>query len=132
MNYTQENRVMEVTTPLGKDVLLLVGFTGHEAVSRLFSFEIDLIAENDKDIAFDKLLGQKISIRVSFPKDQKRFFSGICNRFSQGEQDEIFTHYRLEMVPELWKLTKKAQSRIFQHKSVPDILKKVLEGLDVT
>ena len=36
------------------------------------------------------------------------------------------------MVPEFWKLTKKAQSRIFQHKSVPDILKKVLEGLDVT
>jgi type VI secretion system secreted protein VgrG len=132
MNYTQENRIMEVTTPLGKDVLLLVGFTGQEAVSRLFSFQLDLIAENDKDIAFDKLLGQKISIRVSLPKEQKRFFSGICNRFSQGEQDEIFTHYRLEMVPELWKLTKKAQSRIFQHKSVPDILKKVLEGLDVT
>ena len=132
MNYTQENRVLEVTTPLGKDVLLLVGFTGQEAVSRLFSFQLDLMAENDKDIAFDKLLGQKISIRVTLPKDQKRFFSGICNRFSQGEQDEIFTRYRLEMVPELWKLTKKAQSRIFQHKSVPDILKKVLEGLDVT
>ena len=47
MNYTQENRVMEVTTPLGKDVLLLVGFTGYEKSSPdLFSFQLDLFAEN--------------------------------------------------------------------------------------
>src|SRR5437588_127803 len=30
-----------------------------------------------------------------------------------------------------WLLTKRAQSRIFQHQSVPDILKKVLTGVDV-
>src|SRR5262249_1027633 len=104
---------------------------GQETVSRLFNFDLDLIAEKGKEIAFDRLLGQKISIRLNLAAGEERFFSGICNRFSQGEQDDIFAYYRLEMVPELWKLTKKAQSRIFQQKSVPDILKKVLEDLDV-
>ncbi|MDP2605717.1 MAG: type VI secretion system tip protein TssI/VgrG [Deltaproteobacteria bacterium] len=132
MSYTQQNRPMEVTTPLGTDKLLLVGFTGQEAVSRLFSFQLDLLAENETDVAFDKLLGQKITVRLDLLERDKRYFSGICNRVSQGERDDVFTSYRMEIVPELWKTTKKAQSRIFQQMSVPDILKKVLEGLDVT
>lgn len=132
MNYTQANRPMAVTTPLGKDVLLLVGLSGQEAISRLFSFQLDMIAENDKNVAFDKLLGQKISVRLNLPDDKERYISGLCKQVSQGEQGVEFTSYRMEIVPELWKLTKKAQSRIFQQKSVPDILKKVLEGLDVT
>lgn len=123
---------MEVTTPVGTDKLLLIGFTGQESLSRLFNFHLDLIAENETDIAFDKLLGQKINVRLDLLNREKRYFSGICNRLSQGERDEVFTHYRMEVVPELWKLTKKAQSRIFQQMTVPDILKKVLAGLDVT
>lgn len=132
MNYTQENRPMEVTTTLGKDKLLLVGFTGQESISRLFSFHLDLIAENNTDVTFDKLLGQKITIRLDLPDRRKRHFNGICSRISQGERDEVFTSYRMEIVPQLWTLTKKAQSRIFQQMTVPDILKKVLDGLDVT
>ncbi len=30
MNYTQQDRPMEVTTPLGADKLLLLAFTGQE------------------------------------------------------------------------------------------------------
>jgi type VI secretion system secreted protein VgrG len=129
--YTQSNRPITVTTPLGKDALLLVGFTGHEAISRLFSFHLELLAENKKEIAFDKLLGQKISVSLSH-LDKKRFFNGICNRVSQGMRDETFTHYRMEIVPQFWFLTRRVQSRIFQHVTVPEILKKVLEGLDVS
>lgn len=131
--YQQQNRPIEVSTPLGKDVLLLVGFTAHEAISQLFHFQLELLAEKTADVAFDKLLGQKVTIRQGLPGSGKnRFFSGICNRISQGEQDDDFTSYRMELVPQFWLLTRKAQSRIFQHISVPDILKKVLEGLDVS
>jgi len=122
---------MEVTTPLGTDVLLLVSFTGQEGISRLFNFQLELLAENKSNIAFDKLLGHKITIRVDVTKDKKRYFSGICSRVGQGERDTIFTAYRLEIVPEFWQLARKAQSRIFQQKNVPDILKEVLKGLDV-
>ena len=38
----------------------------------------------------------------------------------------------MDVSPKLWLLTRKAQSRIFQHITVPDILKKVFTGLDVT
>ncbi|MGO9600240.1 MAG: type VI secretion system Vgr family protein, partial [Isosphaeraceae bacterium] len=43
----------------------------------------------------------------------------------------FFTRYLAEIVPQLWLLTRKAQSRIFQQIAVPDILKQVLTGLSV-
>ena len=129
--YVQGGRSMTVTTPLGPDVLLLVGLNGHEGISQLFSFQLDLIAENKTDVPFDQILARRCTVNLVMPGDKKRFFSGICRRISQGERDATFTHYQMEIVPEFWLLSKRAQSRIFQHISVPDILKKVLDGLDV-
>src|SRR5262245_3945333 len=112
--YTQHNRLISVITPLGKDKLLLVGFSGQEAISQLFHFQLDLLAENGTEVAFDKLLGQRISIEIVLRSGTKRYLNGICNRVSQGERDTTFTAYRLEIVPQLWMLTLRAQSRIFQ------------------
>jgi type VI secretion system secreted protein VgrG len=128
--YIQDNRPIAVTTPLGLNELLLVGFSGHEGISQLFHFQLDLLAENATPVPFDKLLGQRVTIDIALPQG-KRHISGICNRVSQGERDPVFTAYRLEIVPQLWFLTRRSQSRIFQQLSVPDILKKVLQGIDV-
>ncbi len=134
-NYIQENRILEVTTPLGPDKLLLTGFSGQEGISQLFHFHLDLVAENDQEIQFEKLLGQKITVRVGrggkYSADQSHYFNGITAAVSQGSQDDRLTSYQIQMVPMLWLLTRKVQSRIFQHKTVPDILKEVLTGIDV-
>ena len=131
-DYTQATRPIAVFTPLGDDVLLLVGFRGQEGISQLFHFQLDLIAENSTTIPFDQLLGQPVTIRVNLPDGKERSISGICIRVSQGDQDFTFTSYRMEIVPQLWLLTRIAQSRIFQQTSVPDILKKALQGLNVS
>ena len=130
-SYIQADRAMTVTTPLGPDVLLLVGFQGHEEISRPFSFQLDLLAENATKVEFDKILGQKVTINVALVKEGKRYINGICSRLSQGERDEYFTTFRMEVVPALWLLTRTVRSRIFQWATFPDILKKVLESLDV-
>lgn len=130
--FTQAKRPLAVHTPLGPDALLLVGFSGTEGLSQLFSFELDLLAENTRKVAFDKLLGQGITVELELADGGKRYFHGICKRVAQGERADDFTSYRMEIVPQFWLLTRRAQSRIFQHKSVPDILKQVLEGLDVS
>ena len=51
--YTQANLPLSVVTPLGKDHLLLVGLTGQEGLSKLFSFRLDLLAQNSKEVVFD-------------------------------------------------------------------------------
>jgi type VI secretion system secreted protein VgrG len=132
MPTTQANRPLIVTTPLGPDALLAVAVSGREAVSQLFHFNIDCLAERATKVPFEKLLGEKVSLKLELPGKKERFFSGICSRVSQGESDDEFNRFRLEVVPQFWLLTKRAQSRIFQHITVPDILKQVLSGLDVT
>ncbi len=124
---------MTVQTPLGPDVLLLTGFEGAEEISSLFSIKLDLIAQKTRkgEVAFDKLLGREMTIRMDVPGGGPRYLSGICCQFAQGSQDETFTSYQAEIVPKLWLLTRKVRSRIFQHLSVPEILKQVFEGMEV-
>jgi type VI secretion system secreted protein VgrG len=129
--YTQVNRPIQITTPLGKDVLLLTGFQGHEGISRLFHFRLDLLAERSQAIPFDRVVGQNVTVDLVLPSKEQRFFNGIVNRFTQGRRDDEFTHFRADLVPQLWLWTKRVQSRIFQHLSVPKILEQVLTGLDV-
>jgi type VI secretion system secreted protein VgrG len=129
--FTQTERPLAVTTPLGKDAFLIIGMSGHEAICDLFRFSLELLAENKRKVPFEKLMGQDITVSLRLPNGKPRFFSGICNHLAECGRDDVFTVYRMQVVPKFWLLTKRAQSRIFQHISVPEILKKVLEGLDV-
>ncbi len=131
-SYTQENRPLAINTPLGKDVLFLNAFRGSEAISELFSFQLDLLAQVETPIRFDSILGQNVTVELRLPNEKKRFLNGIIKSFSQGSRDDLFVHFRAEMVPQLWLLTKRVRCRIFQHLPIPDILHKVFSGLDVT
>jgi type VI secretion system secreted protein VgrG len=126
-----------VKTPLGPDVLRLTGFTGREAISQLFELRLDMIAAATSAVAFDQLLGQSITIALDLPGGTQRYFSGMAAGVTKGATSTVggsdqITQYRMLVVPKLWLLTRRRQSRIFQQKSVTDILKSVLTGLDVS
>lgn len=130
-SYTQEGRLFRVDTPLGPDVLLFAGLSGEEGISRLFRFELELLADrmDSSKVVFEELLGQSITIHVVLPNGLERHLNGICRRFSEGEEDEHFRTYRMEVVPKAWLLTRRRNSRIFQQMTVPEILKEVLKGI---
>ncbi len=128
-----ENRYLYLTTPLGDDAFVLLEFSGHEAISQLFSYQLDMIAENGTEVLFEKLLGNKISFGVKGvdTKVEPRHFSGICMQMSQLGSDTEYTRYQMTVAPRSWLLTQIVRSRIFQQMTIPDILKQVLTGLDV-
>jgi type VI secretion system secreted protein VgrG len=130
IHYLQANRPMRVTTPLGPDVLLLVGLKGVEGLSELFSFQLDLLAPLVDAVDFHKLLGQPIGMQIEPASLAPRNFHGIARSVTQSRQDEQFVHFEMEVVPKFWLWTQRTTSRIFQQKSVPDILNEVLDGLD--
>lgn len=132
MAYATSNRFLYLSTPLGDNTLLLSGFRGHESISRLFRFELELLAENSLRIDFDQLVGQKIGfgIQGADATEEPRHFSGIAVEFSQSARDHEFVSYRMTVVPDIWKLTRKHRSRIFQHVTIPEILKTVFADFD--
>ncbi len=130
--YKQDQRIGKVKTPLGEDVLLIAGFNGTDSLSSLFSYQVDMLAENKEKIDFSKILGQGVTVELKLPDGGYHHLNGICVRFAQSGRDQNFTRYRAELVPKVWLMTRKTQSRIFQQKNVPDILKEVFKGYDVT
>ncbi|HLJ86718.1 MAG TPA: type VI secretion system tip protein TssI/VgrG [Candidatus Angelobacter sp.] len=126
----QDLRLLEVTTPLGANALLIEGLTGNEAVSDTFEFRLDLLAEAAKPINIKDLLGKAVSVSlVADVNETKRYFHGIVSRISQGAKEERFIHYEAVVVPWLWLLGLKSESRIFQDKTVVDIIKAVFDEL---
>ena len=126
--YTQADRFIAVDTPLGKDALLLRSFTGHEGISQLFSFELDCLSE-DSGLKFEKIIGQRISVKVRLLDEKERHFNGFVSSFVQTGTDAELSQYRATMVPWLWFLTRTADCRIFQDMTVPDIILKIFSDL---
>lgn len=123
MATTQQNREIEIVTPLGSDVLLMREMTVTEELGRLFSINVEL--GSTEDIKFEDLLGQNVSIRLNIHRN-KRYFNGYVSSISQGVSEGRYARYFATIHPWLWFLTRTADCRIFQNKTVPDIIKDVL------
>ncbi|QDU61336.1 hypothetical protein Pan216_21910 [Planctomycetes bacterium Pan216] len=54
--FTQKNRFLSMSTPLGADVLAATGYCGREGLPELYRFEIDAVAVREQAIDFGKLL----------------------------------------------------------------------------
>lgn len=130
MALIQDSRIAIINTPLGKDKVVLNRVVISEQLSQPFRIEADLLSEL-KEIKFEEIIGQSVTITMLTHEDQPRYFNGIVSRFSQMGMESRFEAYRAEIVPAFWVLSRTYQSRIFQNLNVPDILKKVLAGLDV-
>lgn len=126
MPITQDNRMLRIATPLDDNAVVLSGFSGNEGLSVPFSFELNLVSESDS-IAFDEIIGKNITISIGEEEASARFFNGIVSRFSQdsGTGDTGLAHYSATVVPWFWLLSKTTNSRIFQDKSVPDIVEEL-------
>ena len=114
---------------LDADVLRVHSFRGTEGISRLFRYDIDLTSL-DAAVDFDAVVGQKGSL-VLKTTDGERWINGIVSRFEQTGQGRKLAYYSACLVPRVWTLTRRRQSRIFQDLATPDILKKVLKDAGI-
>lgn len=137
MGELQERRVCRVNTPFGDDVLLVKNMKGTESISELFCFELEL-GSKSSDLDFKVLLGQKVSLEIDVGDAGTRYIHGIVSRF--GEMDApgegelgngAFdrTTYYMQVVPWTWLLTRRQDCRIFQEKTIPDIVEEVFNSM---
>jgi type VI secretion system secreted protein VgrG len=128
MAFTQENRLISIDTPLGKDVLLLQGFTGTEGISQPFRFDCELLSDQDS-IDFTKIIGQRVTISIQLTDGTtRRYINGFVSQFSQGSSESSFFRYQMQVVSSLWFLTRCSNCQIFQNMTIPEILEQVFSG----
>ena len=124
---------MQVTTPLGADVLLLEAISGYESVSEPYELTLDLLSPKS-DVEADQLLRKAVTIRLDTQDGGKRYFHGLIRRFSQGGRGRgnELTSYRAEVVPALWFLNLVTDCRVFQKMTGPQIVQQILTDSGVT
>ncbi|HEX6815087.1 MAG TPA: type VI secretion system tip protein VgrG [Gemmatimonadaceae bacterium] len=128
--FTHDNRLLKLTTPLGADKLLLAGFSGSEGISMPFRFDLSLMAQSTIDAT--KVIGQPVTITIADANGgDARYINGVVSAFAQTGADTAFIWYRAHIVPVLSLLTRRADIRIFQQKSVTDVIEAVLKEASV-
>ena len=131
-NYSQDNMPMRVSSPAGDDALLLERLTGSEGMSTPFEFTLDMLAP--EAVQSSAVLGKPMVVEVEIPESNTpRHYHGRVRRFVQlGKSADGLTNYRAEIVPWFWFLTLTTDCRIFQNKTVLDIVKQIFDDKGMT
>lgn len=104
----------------------LIGVEGREAISQLFEF--DLLLTSDEPLADDVLadmLHKPCAIALGgHGGDQVH---GLLSEVWEIDTSQSKTpRYIAKLVPTVWLLTQAANSRVFQHVTVPDLVRRVV------
>jgi type VI secretion system secreted protein VgrG len=125
----------EYAPPAGVEgqTLLVRSFVGQEAVSQLYELEIELFqrARSGRvaEVHGAEIVGRPATLTLVpavTRTAQPTFFSGIIRRFEVRSVDGFGARYRAWLVPQVWRLTQGQNSRIFQDKTVREIVEQLL------
>ncbi|OPA95118.1 type IV secretion protein Rhs [Pseudomonas fluorescens] len=99
-------------------------FKGTETISQPYSFDLELVSEQP-DLDLESLLHRQAYLGFD---DKGRGVHGLVYRVAQGDAGRRLTRYQISVVPQLKYLAHSSHQRIFQHKTVPQIVAQVLVG----
>jgi type VI secretion system VgrG family protein len=108
----------------GVDQYSVVRYRGSEGLCQLYRFEIELASSPEETILED-MVGKSAVLSINTDWGQ-RWFHGIVSRFEMKGETADQVYYRAELVPALWLLTHRYNSRIFQQKTTKEIISTVL------
>lgn len=130
----QKDVVLTISTPLGKDALILDRMDAVEQISDPFCFDLEMHASNPS-LDLSALVGKEVQITYAYGST-KRYFCGVVGTAEQGwtvkKGDNNFTFYKAKIYPTFWLLKFTQDYRIFQNKSALDIIKEILSENSVT
>lgn len=112
-----------LTVDGNQNELKVLEFTGKEAISQPYRFDLELVSERP-DLDLESLL--HCQAFLSFDA-QGCGIHGQIYRVGQGDSGQRLTRYQISLVPRLTYLGQRVNQRIFQRKSVPTIIAQVLK-----
>jgi type VI secretion system secreted protein VgrG len=124
MPVLQANRDIAVSSALGTDALLFDRMEGSERLGRLPQFRLRLLSLNAA-VKIADVLGKPMGVHVTLGDGSQRHFHGIVTRFASTGWRGEFSCYEATVHPGLWLLQRSSNCRIFQDKSIVDIVKEV-------
>lgn len=117
------------TFKVGATELMVIDFNLREQISAPFETVLNLCSEDE--IKFEDVIG-KTALLTLESVDADRYVHGIVGKFVLTGMNGRFYLYQAHVYPQVWLLSLEQDCRIFQQKSVPDIVKDVMEQSGIT
>lgn len=142
---TQDNVYLSLSTPLGKDKLIISKLEGLEAFCQLFQFQVECyavgsVSSSENNLNFSDLIQQPVTIKIQHEQGT-RYLNGIVTKITQGPtvsfnttvENKAYekTYYFLTVCPMLWLATLTENCAIFQNQVTLDIIKAVLANYQI-
>jgi type VI secretion system secreted protein VgrG len=131
--YQQDDRLLILDSPLGRDNVILTELHGEDAISSPFRYKITFATSLDS-AKVKSLLGQKVTVLFgSSPAEDRRPLNALVRHLSgPAPGPRGFKIWQAELAPQLAFLGLTQDCRMFQKQSVLDILRSVFKahGLD--
>ncbi|HDS0917830.1 TPA: type VI secretion system tip protein VgrG [Pseudomonas putida] len=116
---------------VGRSEFEVVSFELDEAISTPFQLKLELVSFED-DVDFGQLLDKPVLFTIWRGERPLRYVHGLVSTFSQGETGFHRTCYRALVEPVLARAGLRSNWRIFQQKTVPQILEIMLKRQGIT
>ncbi len=110
---------------------LVLGMTGFEHLGQMFEYTVDLAGSLNllgtaaADVDLHKLVGTRATLKMKVD-DLERYFDGFVTRAKRGEMRGRYPSFTVTLRPWLWFATQRKNSKVFQSKSVQEIIDEVL------
>jgi type VI secretion system VgrG family protein len=128
--FTQSSRVLRLHTPLGDDVLLAESLHAEEAIGTGYRLRVSALS-TDAGLPLKSLLGQPVLLELlAGPFQGTRPFHGHVTAAEMTGANGGLARYTLTIEPWTAFLALGRDSRVFQDKSIVDIIDTVLSGYD--
>ncbi len=130
--WIQGRRLLAIHTSLGKDHLLATSLTGEEALSELFSYDVEILSSN-LSISAEAMIGDKAKVVILPEEGEGRIVHAMIAEWrASAVIAQGLRQYRARLVPWLWFLGHSTDCRIFQNLNVPDIIEQVFKTFGFT
>ena len=128
-SFTQDTRLLQLTTPLGSNKLIVECMRGEEGLSQCYEFRLTLLS-TDAAIAAKSLLGQPalLELLTAASRDELRPFHGHITAVESLKADGGFARYAITLAPWYAFLAQGRDSRVFQDQNVVEILEAIFGG----
>ncbi|MDB5666944.1 type VI secretion system Vgr family protein [Cypionkella sp.] len=124
--FSQDNRIGRMFTPLAANDLVLIEFSGSEAVNAISQFRVTALSAKPIS-AIEPLLGEGIAIEIVTPLGDLRPFHQMVDaiRYLGPEGDNHV--YEFELRPWFWQLSRRINCRIFHEMNVVDVIREIVD-----
>lgn len=111
----------------------VVAFTGTEAISRPFLFEVFVIVpQADGELDPDAVLGKPATLDINDGDGAaRRWYHGVVASLELQHDLGVDLLYRLEIVPRLWSLSLSHHSRVYANETFHKVAERVLKTADL-